>query len=67
MLWHGAAAAAVRDEQEVVTPTAEEGDWGVSSVAAAVEQLTADLSRLHALLPELNLLDKCALFGNLLS
>jgi hypothetical protein len=32
----------------------------VGSVAAALEQLTADLSRLHALLPELNLLDKCA-------
>jgi hypothetical protein len=32
----------------------------VGGVAAALEQLTADLSRLHALLPELNLLDKCA-------
>lgn len=32
----------------------------MGSVAAALQQLTADLSRLHALLPELNLLDKCA-------
>ena len=44
----------------MATPTAEETDWGVGGVAAALEQLTADLSRLHVLLPELNLLDKCA-------
>lgn len=43
-----------------MTPTSDEADWGTGCIAAALQQLVADLARLHSLLPELNLLDKCA-------
>lgn len=58
LLLHHAAAAAVRDEHEAATPTAEEADWGTGCIVEALEHIVADLARLHSLLPELNLLDK---------
>jgi len=52
------AAAAMADADEAAA--AEHGDWGSGRIAAALELVVADLAKLHSLLPELNLLDKCA-------